>query len=516
MMDKQDHARYIEAISHFEKREYKKALELIDQILKLNPTLAEANGAKASILIDSWERTPETNSQIKQAIAHLKKAIESKPNVGGYHYNLGNAWYVLAISDFEKSNRKYTVEIFEEFESAKKCFRTALNLGENYPQTWINLGNVLDYLGRYLEALECYDKAILLNPRYYNAWGNRGIACRSLALKCQDKCTKNCLAKNGTIHLGIELSLFPDFKIDQKTKDNVRDLLSKNNVSIDLDSYLVDFIPQKRVLLDQKFSYPHKNNEDFKSFYVNFCEQNQLFLNLLFDCKDHKCINKDLINIKFHTLVNDNRRAYEISTRWQSLIDNFKTARFYLALAQFKHPDFDFSDKVRDDSDYSMNYLANVEMLKNSFLISMSIFDKIAFFLNEYENLDIEDGKVAFWGSNSIFTVKKSLINDNNWQIDLMALAGIKNELDTGDFKRLLEVRHYLTHRYFVLHDPDVKSAEHQLKDNDQYHMEVDEFFNRTIFTLRIVRNALFSLSFFVASKESKIAGYPSTPPKNS
>jgi hypothetical protein len=38
--------------------------------------------------------------------------------------------------------------------------------------------------------------------------------------------------------------------------------------------------------------------------------------------------------------------------------------------------------------------------------------------------------------------------------------------------------------------------------------MDIDEFFNMTIFTLRIVRNALFSLSFFVAAKESKIDGY--------
>ena len=76
-----------------------------------------------------------------------------------------------------------------------------------------------------------------------------------------------------------------------------------------------------------------------------------------------------------------------------------------------------------------MNYLTNIEILKNSFLIAMNIFDKIAFFLNEYENLGIDDSQVAFWGSNSIFTVKKSLIIENDWQIDLMALVGIKKRI---------------------------------------------------------------------------------------
>lgn len=494
--------------NHFDKKEYEKALELINLVLQDDKSLPNANSLKAIILIESWDRKQETRSQILQAIDHLKIAIKSKPNIGRYHYNLGNAWYNLAISEYEENNRNYSPELLEKFESAKKCFGRALELDEKYPQIWINQGNVLDYLGRYLEALECYDRAILLNPRHYNAWGNRGIACRGLALKSQDKCTGNSLYKNGTIYLGIELSLFPDFQIDQKTKENVNDLLLKHKISIDLESHSQDFLPKKRFLLDQKFNFSSEFDRDFELFYTEFCEQNQLFLNLLFDCKDHKCKNKDLLSIKFHTNIDDKTRAYEILTRWNSLIDNFKTARFNLALAQFNHRDFKFLNKPRYDSDYSLNYLTNSEILKNSFLIAMNIFDKIAFFLNEYENLDIDDSKVAFWGNNSIFTVKKSLIIDNNWQIDLMALAGIKRELDTEDFKRLLEVRHYLVHRYFVLHDPIFKRDENQFDDNPQYHMDVNEFFNMTIFTLRIVRNALFSLSFFVASKESKIEGY--------
>ena len=493
---------------HFDRKEYDKALELINLVLHDDKSLPNANSLKAIILIESWDRKPETKFQILQAIDHLKIAIKSKPNIGRYYYNLGNAWYVLATSEYEENKRTYSPELLEKFESAKKCFGRALDLDKKQPQIWINQGNVLDYLGRYLEALECYDRAILLDPRHYNAWGNRGITCRRLAIKCQDKCTGNSLYKNGTIYLGIELDLFPDFQIDQKTKENVNDLLLKHKISIDLDRYLQDFLPKKRVLSDQKFNIDSESAKNFEPFYTEFCDQNQLFLNLLFDCQDHKCKNKDLINIKFHVSRGDKTRAYKILTLWNSLIDNFKTARFCLALAQFKHRDFDFMNKPQSDSDNSLNYLTNSEILKNSFLIAMNIFDKIAFFLNEYENLDVDDSKVAFWGSNSIFTVKKSLIIDNNWQIDLMALVGIKRELDTEDFKRLLEVRHYLVHRYFVLHDPTFKKDENQFDDNPDYHMNVDEFFNMTIFTLRIVRNALFSLSFFVASKESKIAGY--------
>jgi len=501
---------------HFDKKEYDKALELINLVLNDDKSLPNANSLKAIILIESWDGKQETRSQIFQAIDHLKIAIKSKPNIGRYYYNLGNAWYNLALSEFEENSHQYSPEILEKFESSKKCFGKALKLDENYPQIWINKGNVLDYLGRYLEALECYDRAILLNPQFYNAWGNRGLASLRLARKNQDKCTHNLLYKNGMIYLGIELSLFPDFQIDQKSKENVDQFLSKNKISIDLEQFLKNFLPKKKFLLSQTFNIYTGLNRDFKSFYNNFCEQNQLFLNLISDCKDCSCKRKDLLNIRFHTSADDETRAYEILTRWRSLIDDYKTARFFLALAQFKHQDFDFLDKQRYDPDYSLNYFTNIEILKNSFLIIMHIFDKIAFFLNEYENLKIEDNKVAFWGSNSIFTIKRSLIIDNNWQIDLMALEGIKRELEKEDFKRLLEIRHYLVHRYFVLHDPVFyKQTEKDDDDscktitNNRYHMDVDEFFNMTILAIKIIRNALFSLSFFVFEKERNIKGFP-------
>ena len=162
------------AVYHFKREEFNKALKLIDQVLEQDKNKPDANSVKASILIESWDRNLENKSQIFQAIDHLKIAINSKPNVGRYHYNLGNAWYILALCEFEENSRQYNPEILKKFESAKKCFRIASNLDEKHPQVWVNLGNVLDYLGRYLEALDCYDRAILLNPRHYNAWGKPG------------------------------------------------------------------------------------------------------------------------------------------------------------------------------------------------------------------------------------------------------------------------------------------------------------------------------------------------------
>ncbi|RIE15808.1 protein kinase domain-containing protein, partial [Candidatus Cryosericum septentrionale] len=57
---------------------------------------------------------------------------------------------------------------------------------------WNNKGSSLDSLGRYEEAILCYDKALELDPRYVASWSNKGASLDSLgrfedAIHCYDK-----------------------------------------------------------------------------------------------------------------------------------------------------------------------------------------------------------------------------------------------------------------------------------------------------------------------------------------
>ena len=45
---------------------------------------------------------------------------------------------------------------------------------------WCNKGVVLGKLGRHEEAIECYDKALKINPQYAMAWRNKGVALKDL------------------------------------------------------------------------------------------------------------------------------------------------------------------------------------------------------------------------------------------------------------------------------------------------------------------------------------------------
>ncbi|KAF5431751.1 Tetratricopeptide (TPR) repeat [Candidatus Methanophagaceae archaeon] len=500
---------YSEYLSHYERKEYDKALTKITKILQADKNNIQARHAKASILIESWDDSIKTKSQIFEAISHLDIVMKNNPeNKSMYLINKGNAFYDLAISEFKKSSVKLDPEIINNLEQAKSCFQESLEIIENQPDVWINKGNSLDYLGRYLEAIECYDKAILLDNKHYNAWGNRGQSCWRLSELIEHKGERAKLFSEAMIYLAIELEMYPDFEIDVTSKERVRDFINKNKIQIDMEAVLKEQMPKKRALLGESFNLDLESEVDFKTFYYDFCEKHALFLNVHFDCNKCGCSTLDLIQVGFLTPINEFKRPYELFKKWFALVDDYKTSRSLLALSQFRPKELLFLDKQRYEPDYSLNYLFNVELLKNAFLTAMNIYDKIAFFLNDYEELELSDKLISFWGSNSIFN-KTDILEKNEWQTDLVALDSIRKDLGKQEFKRIRLVRDYLVHRYFVLHGiVDVENLTYPYDSSEtplehkEYHMDINEFFNLTIRTLRNIRNVLFSLAFFVSQKE--------------
>jgi uncharacterized protein with HEPN domain len=316
------------------------------------------------------------------------------------------------------------------------------------------------------------------------------------------------LFSEAMIYLAIELEMYPDFEIDDATKEFVMDFINKNKIQIDMETTLKEQMPKKRALLDESFNLYSEPEVDFKTFYYDFCEQHSLFLNVHFDCNKCGCSTLDLIQVGFLTSINDFKKPYELSKKWFALVDDYKTSRSLLALSQFRPNELLFLDKQRYEPDYSLNYLFNVELLKNAFLTAMNIYDKVAFFLNDYEELELSDESISFWSSNSIFN-KTNILGKNEWQTDLVALNSIRKDLEKQEFKRSVDIRNYLVHRYFVLHDgvnvdnltyPYDLSKTHL--EHKEYHMAINEFFNLTIRALRNIRNVLFSLAFFVSQKE--------------
>jgi tetratricopeptide (TPR) repeat protein/predicted amidohydrolase len=79
-----------------------------------------------------------------------------------------------------------------KYEEAIRCFDKAIELKPRDSLAWNNKGVALDCLGKYEEAIRCYDKALEIDPKDSDAWNNKGVALGNLgkyeeAIRCYDK-----------------------------------------------------------------------------------------------------------------------------------------------------------------------------------------------------------------------------------------------------------------------------------------------------------------------------------------
>lgn len=99
------------------------------------------------------------------------------------------------LSVVELVNKGLTLEKLGRVESAIECYDRALNLNPPRGQAehaWYNKGLALRKLGRTEESLACYDRALEINPRFDAAWNNKGNALSELgrteeAITCYER-----------------------------------------------------------------------------------------------------------------------------------------------------------------------------------------------------------------------------------------------------------------------------------------------------------------------------------------
>ncbi len=74
------------------------------------------------------------------------------------------------------NNKGISYDYLKKHEEAIECYSKALDIDPKYVEAWSNKGLSLFYLGRYEEAIECYNKALELNPQLAVVWNNMGNA----------------------------------------------------------------------------------------------------------------------------------------------------------------------------------------------------------------------------------------------------------------------------------------------------------------------------------------------------
>ena len=78
------------------------------------------------------------------------------------------------------------------YEKAVQCYDRALEIDPKGADVWNNKGVALKNLGHYDEAVQCYDRALEVDPKYARAWLNKSVALGNLgrygkAVQCYDR-----------------------------------------------------------------------------------------------------------------------------------------------------------------------------------------------------------------------------------------------------------------------------------------------------------------------------------------
>jgi tetratricopeptide (TPR) repeat protein len=148
------------ALPHLQKRDFKKAIPLLEQAVEAHPNLVKAQ-------IELGFAYNEVG-QFDKAIPCFKKALALVPNHVTAHNNLGAAYNGKRL-----------------FDEAILSFKKVIELDPNHAVAYHNLGFAYNAKKLYDQAIPCFRRAIEIDPQYVSAHSKLGIAYREKGLHDQ-------------------------------------------------------------------------------------------------------------------------------------------------------------------------------------------------------------------------------------------------------------------------------------------------------------------------------------------
>jgi tetratricopeptide (TPR) repeat protein len=345
-------------------------LEILGQLIDLSNDLGKPDGARRALeLADQVEST-----KLKETDAALLEYFRANAWAALQRHETANPW------DWE--HPALGKQIFH----LRKCVSHPgfAKMGKlRRCQVFTNLGNCMDTVGRFVEALEYWEQALALQPKFGMAVGNRGCGFETYAQALYDPGHRLLFAKFA--HTGVTSALEKGVLFDgiypqalahfESVKKRIESLVpSLNEIGL--------------------HDHPMGDTEDERN-YRAWCLQNRLFLNPLNDLGPHSIANRDVLMLPaFTTKV---KEPPTLVGFFNQLKQEYASARWFL-YEGIQTDKVHFSDRevlLYNTLDYSCHALA-VEKTKIAFRIAYSLFDKLAFFLNEYLQLGIKDRDVYF------------------------------------------------------------------------------------------------------------------------
>ena len=444
----------------------------------------------------------------------LRDECVNPDEVAVLEYYSGNVWADLDIVHSVGTDQLWFYKRDEHIKaivSFRKCVMTH-NVSDQirkniFLQAYTNLGNMFSESGRIIYAIECWEKALEIEPTFGMAGCNLGHGLIYYASYQYDENHKALIFRRA-YKLLQAYSHQPNIPIEAQTRFDA-------DIAFILKTFGKDYLLEKNDF--KEFSLGRTNKE--KS-YKKWVLDNGLFLNPLNDLFFDTAIAHDVISLP-NMLVRD-YSAPVFQGFFNQIKQEYLTARylFYNYKFELSEEDLHFSDKGRhliNTFDYPQHGF-RYEQLKNSFKMLYSLFDKIGYFLNEYFKLGKDQNKVYFkniWFKNKNINTNIEKLKNNPLRglyflsKDLFSNDGSDKEyLEAADpeANKIYDLRNNLEHKYCKIHWLRPDEPKEELRDDTlAYTITEDEFSEKTYKLLHFVREAVIYLSLAVHVEEKRL-----------
>jgi hypothetical protein len=416
------------------------ALEAVGRLIDLSGDLAREEGTSRAL---EWAD-------------ELEKRSLSPPDAALLKYFRGNAWAnrrALRHRDHYADLSWEQPELQEQLLNFRAAvqhegFAELSNLRQC--QILTNLANQISTVGRFVEAQEYWNRALAINSRFGMALGNRGYGLAEYARALYDGGHQRVFLCEA--HKSLSAALSDEAEYESPGYDgaktcfmNIRDQITTRidvaevERAVDLNGHKIGKSEKERA-------------------YRLWCLNNALFLNPLNDLGSHPMSARDVLHLPpFVTAVDEPPALLGL---FNQLKQEFITAR-WLYYDGIRRNGVHFADRevlLYNTLDYPIYSIA-IEKVKAAYRLAYSLFDKIAFFLNAYLDLKVNQSRIYFrsvWYVNGAEErgARPELDRSTNWP--LRGLYWLSKDLLDPNFgnvtepdaQELHDIRRQLEHRY--------------------------------------------------------------------
>ncbi len=431
-------------------------------------------------------------------------------------YFRANAW--AARSQIANVRQSWSWEAPERQEELLALSRAAnhpgfTSLGDvRRCQILTNQANLLNTVGRSIDAIAGWDAALKIIPTFGMARGNRGAGLKHYAGMVVDNRERAILALHALD--GLRSTMADD--AEYEAIDPQAAIRYFANMANEIAGVLNIDAARAMLNLDKGNEGRSKTERGYR----RWCLEHRLFLCPLNDLGPHlSAATDDLMLPPITEGWDDRPDGYlppPIIGFFNQMKQEYASARFML-FEGMSSTRVHFSDRgvaLSDTLDYPLYSLAS-ERVRAAFRIGYSLLDKVAFLVDRYWRLGKVPDRISFknvWMVENKTRLLPKFENSDNWP--LRGLFWLSKELFDDQFKQttaadareLHSIRNALEHTYLRVSEGWAKPFTISGASSSGFGLAIgsDELEAKAIRVMQMARSALFYASFAIGHEERK------------